>query len=325
MGHQAEKFKLEGNDHFKAGRLQRYFTYERILDEIHYPVHGYSQAKQADPTDPVYPSNLSAALYEVGDYAGCIDAVLRAWRILDGKDTKPDLLVRLSNRLAKALSLGVRAMTISQTDLHANEAGIQELRKAAKTASEGLGNATTAEDLVRTDDTKEYYSIGNDPVINLVEGWGSRTESDILDFNKLSRERLSQMAFLFGGVGDGRHAFGTICGVFDAYKALPRTKQAIFRTHLTMLDIHEAAIARDLCMLILLDNLNHTNEPKTRDEIKSTLMYMFLAPVMPNYSHSCLRKVMADIRARLLTSTPGLPQYWAAPGQRCCPRRPSHA
>ncbi len=57
-----------------------------------------------------------------------------------------------------------------------------------------------------------------------------------------------------------------------------------------MLDIHEAAIARDLCMLILLDNLNHTNEPKTRDEIKSTLMYMFLAPVMPNYSHSwCVR------------------------------------
>ncbi len=128
----------------------RYFTYERILDEIHYPVHDYSQARQADPTDPVYPSNLSAALYEVGDYAGCIDAVLRAWRILDGKDTKPDLLVRLSNRLAKALSLGVRAMTISQTDLHANEAGIQELRKAAKTASEGLGNATTADDLVRT-------------------------------------------------------------------------------------------------------------------------------------------------------------------------------
>lgn len=58
--------------------------------------------------------------------------------------------MRLSNRLAKALSLGVRARAISQTDLRANEAGIKELRKAAETASVGLGNATAAEDLVRT-------------------------------------------------------------------------------------------------------------------------------------------------------------------------------
>lgn len=113
---------------------------------MHYPLHDYSQAEQTDPTDPVYPSNLSAALYEIGDYAGCTDAVLRAWRLLEGKDTKPDLLVRLSNRLAKALSLGVRARAISQTD----EAGIKELRKAAETASVGVGNATAAEDLART-------------------------------------------------------------------------------------------------------------------------------------------------------------------------------
>lgn len=95
----------------------------------------------------------------------------------------------------------------------------------------------------------------------------------------------------------GRHAFGTISGVFDAYIALPRSKKAVFRTHLTMLDIHEAAIARDLCMLILLDDLNRAYEPNMRDEIKSTLMYMFLAPVMPSYCHNwCVQHHLYAVR-----------------------------
>lgn len=113
--------------------------------------------------------------------------------------------------------------------------------------------------------------------------------------------------------------------MFDAYTALPQSKKAVFRTHLTMLDIHEVAIARDLCMLILLDDLNRTREPTMRDEIKATLMYMFLAPVMPSYCHRwcvlhhlhvvrhsmvrSLRKVMEDVRARLSTDTPNLPEW----------------
>lgn len=123
----------------------------------------------------------------------------------------------------------------------------------------------------------------------------------------------------------GRHAFGTISGIFDAYKQLPRARRAAFRTHLTMLDIHDATIARDLCMLILLEDLAHADEPHVRDEIKVTLMYMFLVPIMPNYcytrcvyrrsrhvhhSFACsLRKVMETIRARLSVKTPNLPEW----------------
>lgn len=94
------------------------------------------QAEHADPTDPVYPSNLSAALYEVGDYAGCAHAILRAWSLLNGKpDAKPDLIVRLSSRLAKALSLGVRAKTITEDVLRTADDSINALREASQNLS----------------------------------------------------------------------------------------------------------------------------------------------------------------------------------------------
>lgn len=48
--------------------------------------------------------------------------------------------------------------------------------------------------------------IGNDPIINLVDGWGARTEPDVLKLNELPKERLSEVAFLFGGVGDGKRS-----------------------------------------------------------------------------------------------------------------------
>lgn len=133
------------------------------------------------------------------------------------------------------------------------------------------------------------------------------------------------VAHTFGSLG--RHAFGTISRLFEAYQQLPHARQATFHTHLTMLDIHEATIARDLCMLILLEDLTHADEPHVRDEIKATLMYTFLVPLMPSYCYTrcvtvcrrswsvyrsfvcSLENVMENIRTRLSTTTPDLPEW----------------
>lgn len=55
------------------------------------------------------------------------------------------------------------------------------------------------------------------------------------------------------------------------------------RVHLTLLDVSDATIARDLCIFMLLDELNKTTDTTERMEIKATLMYAFSAPVMPPY------------------------------------------
>lgn len=93
------------------------------------------QAEKADARDPDYPSNLSAALFEVGDYLGCVGAVLRAWRRLKDLSDKPEgLVLRLSVRLAKAHCHGARAGTISMDHLMFSEIDIDEMRSAATRA-----------------------------------------------------------------------------------------------------------------------------------------------------------------------------------------------
>ena len=46
--------------------------------------------------------------------------------------------------------------------------------------------------------------IGTDDIIDLTEGWSPRDRFP-LDFDKLSPNTLSQVSFLFGGVGDGQY------------------------------------------------------------------------------------------------------------------------
>ena len=45
--------------------------------------------------------------------------------------------------------------------------------------------------------------IGTDEVIDLLEGWGPESPRP-LRLNKLSADRLPEVALLFGGVGDGK-------------------------------------------------------------------------------------------------------------------------
>ncbi|KAI0329760.1 hypothetical protein GY45DRAFT_1279063 [Cubamyces sp. BRFM 1775] len=332
----AESLKQKGNEEFKAGNF-------RSASEL------YAKAEKANAKDPVYPSNLSAALYETGDYLACAAAILRSWKLLqDQPEPKSDLIIRLSTRLAKALTFAVLSNTASEADLKAYEEGIKTLRErsfAIPTASTGsavnavdeLSRAWQQWDVVQSeseertqksdpclrnlsrlpifmkplDDAKEYYSIGHDPIIDLTAGYGSDSDrgGDSLKISKLPREKLSDLSFMFGGVGDGRHAFGTIAGLYQAYKALPAPKQAAFHAHLTLLDIHPTAIARDLCMLLLLHEYNNTTDPIARAEVMATLMYIFCAGVMPSYCYNRLMDVVKEISSKLCEQPPALPSW----------------
>ena len=62
-------------------------------------------------------------------------------------------------------------------------------------------------------------------------------------------------------------------------------KQSQFHAHLTLLDFHDATIARDLCVLMLLHWLNNTTDTIEQAEIKATLMYTFCGVAMPDYCY----------------------------------------
>ena len=105
------------------------------------------QAEKADPRDPLYPSNLSAALFEMGDYAGSASAVLRSWHLLqERQDMKADLVIRLSTRLARALCHGARAGTPLQELLTRSEDEIEQLQVVAAERLSVDGNVNMKEE-----------------------------------------------------------------------------------------------------------------------------------------------------------------------------------
>jgi hypothetical protein len=79
----------------------------------------------------VYPSNLSAACYETGDYSRSLKAIYRSWKLLS-QETNSALALKLSVRAAKALVQGVRAESISSQALVDNAQMIDQLEVVAR-------------------------------------------------------------------------------------------------------------------------------------------------------------------------------------------------
>ncbi|RPD61780.1 hypothetical protein L226DRAFT_506692 [Lentinus tigrinus ALCF2SS1-7] len=327
MSTNAAVLKQKGNQLFKAGALEE-------ASKL------YAQAEQADCSDPVYPSNLSAALFEIGDYLTCIDAVLRASRLLkEDPEPKVDLIVRLFVRVTKALCHGVRCGSVTVTEYDMRKREIDDFRKMTyevadsrtkRTLNSAWGEWAAVKSEISLlaehrekslgalsrlplfckpmDHSKEFFPIGTDDLIDLTEGWGSE-KSYPVKFEKLSSEQLGQVAFLFGGVGDARHVMSTLCGLASVFEKFPEARRAVFHTHLTLLDIHAATIARDLTMFLLLDQLNHTKNATARLEIKATLMYIFCGVAMPSYCYRRLQTLFKDLKEQLTSPTPTLPPY----------------
>ncbi|TCD61538.1 hypothetical protein EIP91_008282 [Steccherinum ochraceum] len=328
----ATDYKTEGNEHFKAGR------------------HGqasmlFAKAESLDPTDPVYPSNLSAALYENGQYADAIRAILRSWLLLKPlAQDKPDLVTRLFTRLGKALAQGIASGQVDAAFLKEQQLGMESLKHAVvKLALEKPEDAALVESVrawpdlldlnAQVDGREEVVkaglkrfskiaiikeaSMGMDNVISLLRGWEGYEEP--LPLKSLSKERLSNLSFLFGGVGDGRHVYTTVVDVHHQWKKLPQEKKDATFVHITMNDIHPAMLARDIVIMSLASQISDEGlEPIDRLEIKAAVVYLWNGVAMPSYCAERVRNVMQDLRDRFTESPPRLPK-WLAIGPESLP------
>lgn len=83
-----------------------------------------------------------------------------------------------------------------------------------------------------------------------------------------------------------RHVFGSMIGLHLKYKRLSKAKQAQFKAHITLLDIHPTALARDLCILVLLDELMMaSHNAETKNEIRTTIFYIYTGVIVPPYCY----------------------------------------
>ncbi|KAJ6457420.1 hypothetical protein C8R47DRAFT_1203442 [Mycena vitilis] len=136
--------------------------------------------------------------------------------------------------------------------------------------------------------------------MSLCDDWGPACETP-LKIQSMPDEDLSRLSFIFGGVGDARNVYSTLVGLHRAHKKLDERRQGVFRVHITLLDIHPTALARDLCVLLLLNQLIETPAmaSSAKVEILSTVFYTFAGVVMPEYCHNRLQKVVDDLKLAL--------------------------
>ncbi|KAJ7777182.1 hypothetical protein B0H16DRAFT_1360889 [Mycena metata] len=309
----AAELKNRGNTFFKAGKVAE-------------ASKCYADAERLCPTDPTYTSNLSASLFEEGDYVSCAKTIDR-WCQLEGSKSLKDtnLGERLSARLAKALNHGARSGSVSPDLLRDFESTISELKGVAQkgepelrqlwvdwdhlAAEAGDRDANIAAARARFStlpifrkapkSVLQYWNIGQDPLMSLIDDWGPGYKIPV-NVQNMSDEEASCLAFLFGGVGDARHVYSTLVGLHRAHQKMDEKRQGAFRVHITLLDIHPGPLARDLCMLLLLDEMVTTDEdPIVKAELLSTMFYTFAGVVMPGYCYSRLARVMDDLKLSL--------------------------
>jgi hypothetical protein len=88
----------------------------------------YADAEALDFANPIFPSNLSAAQYEIGGYSACAHAILRS------RSRKPDpaLVAKLSTRLAKALCHAAQAGTLPASKVEEHASTMSAIEEAGK-------------------------------------------------------------------------------------------------------------------------------------------------------------------------------------------------
>ena len=144
--------------------------------------------------------------------------------------------------------------------------------------------------------TSEYFSFGHDEVMPL---W----DDSINKHHKAG----DQISFFFAGIGDARHLFGTMVGIehFEfEHRDAPRRK-----FHFTINDVKVPAIARDLVIFALLQDLAELEDTRSGHAslILGTLHYVFSGAVMPAVAHGHLQFIIRRILNNLENAEQPLP------------------
>ncbi|KAJ7245921.1 hypothetical protein B0H12DRAFT_1127173 [Mycena haematopus] len=272
--------------------------------------------------NPIYPSNLSAALFEMGSYNECTSAILRSFAHLDSPlEENSSLASRLSTRLAKSLSYAFAAGTHVSRDADvadqlariekshsANEpeSGAWRVWRTMTDSGDYHSEANLARQrLIDLPLSKKSLCISHDDIFSLLRkssefpGFSLTGEEDSIDLTAFSKGKLSNLAFLFGGVGDARHVFGTVITLYETFPRLSANQKKALKVHITLLDLKEHALARDLVVMFLLSKIMACTDAIEKVDFQATLFYLYTALVMPQYCYDRFSNVLKEMQVKI--------------------------
>ncbi|KAJ7110686.1 hypothetical protein C8R44DRAFT_883805 [Mycena epipterygia] len=122
---------------------------------------------------------------------------------------------------------------------------------------------------------------------------------DSIDLTSFAANQLLTLAFFFGGVGDARHVFGTLISLHDTSYRLNENQRDALNVHITLLDIKEHALARDLVVMFLLSKIMVCDDATERLELQATVFYIYTTLVMPKYCQERFCDAVAEIQVKI--------------------------
>ena len=158
--------------------------------------------------------------------------------------------------------------------------------------------------------TREYYNYGHDHVTSaLGEGYynvDGNPACPSIELSKLPEEHLSNLNILFGGVGDARNVYTTLCDANMQYKELSAEKKKLFKLNLLLNDVNSTALSRDVLIIAALDRLGKqmasTHEDDVQDHPNSeafhlavAVQYMFFGYAHPKSVHDTIMALIDEL------------------------------
>lgn len=124
-------------------------------------------------------------------------------------------------------------------------------------------------------------------------------------------------SFFFGGVGDARHFFATVVTIAQHEAKKTELSQPNSKYHFTINDIKPHTTARNLLVLLLMNQLAISEHDKqTTTDIVALIFFIFLGVLIPARVHGHLLEIID--KAREILTTPSLIPPWLWISQRDC-------
>lgn len=243
----------------------------------------YQESADLAPNDPSPLSNLSAAFFEVGDYAASIKASDQALNLTKDETKRQKLHARKAKSHIHLLNYKNAAETIKLLHSDAEKSKLHETVQIAlrsrreydadrALAMQGRLNSELPRYKEMIRNIQQYFVVGHDVPESLYD-------PTLLE----GRDRIS---LLFAGVGDARHLHKTFLAA--GFNKAANDKGF----HFTIVDHKAPVIARDILVLLMIHefcNFLDDDEKKAGSLIFPLFYYTYLAPIMPGLIHDVLQ------------------------------------
>ncbi|KAH6889593.1 hypothetical protein BKA70DRAFT_1329295 [Coprinopsis sp. MPI-PUGE-AT-0042] len=263
----------EGNKAYREGNLVRL----------------YEKAVELDGTVARYQSNLSAVLYEMGEYNRCMASVRGAWcSMTDSLASQAESTAFYSKNLSlfecnNAIDASMRSYVLREASNLSEDSKVIDMRRYWKVfeAKPGIMRAREAPVFkAAMDSTVELFRIGHDMPISLLDGFNDNQPPPVSP-SALTAKEKERLSFLFGGFGDARHVFATV--IHAASQPFAN------HVHMTLVDIHPVQLAKIILIVYLLLEIEKSGREEERTEIYAAISYIYKNILIPSY---CCKRFM---------------------------------